>query len=138
MLTIKSLRKTQRSNYVLNGKILPNLTIRHTGWKSSFVSSALLCHLLQNDKALALLILAAASSNLAACTASNTQISAETATANLETIKTEKQAGKPLPMDHSGSMMSHDSMDLGEADSEYDLRFIDGMTPHHQGAINIA
>ena len=41
-------------------------------------------------------------------------------------------------MDHSGSMMSHDSMDLGEADSEYDLRFIDGMTPHHQGAINIA
>ena len=29
-------------------------------------------------------------------------------------------------------------MDLGVADAEYDLRFIDGMTPHHQGAIAMA
>lgn len=86
----------------------------------------------------ALLVLAAASSNLAACTASNTQISAETTTAPSETIKTEKQAGKPSSMNHSGGMMSHDSMDLGVADAEYDLRFIDGMTPHHQGAIAMA
>lgn len=85
----------------------------------------------------ALLILAAASSNLAACTAS-TQTSAETATANPETVKPEKQAGKPSSMNHSGGMMSHDSMDLGVADAEYDLRFIDGMTPHHQGAIAMA
>jgi hypothetical protein len=52
----------------------------------------------------ALLILAAASSNLAACTAS-TQTSAETATANPESIKTEKQSGKPSPRNHSGGMI---------------------------------
>jgi uncharacterized protein (DUF305 family) len=85
----------------------------------------------------ALLVLAAASGNLAACTAS-TQTSAEITTAKPETIKTEKQTGKPSPINHSGGMMSHDSMDLGVADAEYDLRFIDGMTPHHQGAIVMA
>lgn len=30
------------------------------------------------------------------------------------------------------------SMDLGAADSEFDLRFIDGMIPHHQGAVTMA
>ncbi|MEG3872265.1 DUF305 domain-containing protein [Microcoleus sp. Z1_B5] len=35
--------------------------------------------------------------------------------------------------------MDHNmSMDLGPADAEYDLRFIDGMTLHHQGAVNMA
>ncbi|MBE9140437.1 DUF305 domain-containing protein [Nodosilinea sp. LEGE 07088] len=34
---------------------------------------------------------------------------------------------------HSG----HD-MDLGPADANYDLRFIDGMTPHHEGALAMA
>ncbi|MEG4529077.1 DUF305 domain-containing protein [Microcoleus sp. D2_18a_D3] len=34
---------------------------------------------------------------------------------------------------------NHDmSMDLGPADADYDLRFIDGMTVHHQGAVNMA
>jgi uncharacterized protein (DUF305 family) len=47
-------------------------------------------------------------------------------------------------MDHSqmgGSQMgnmSHSRMDLGNADADYDLRFIDGMTPHHDGAIVMA
>ncbi len=39
-------------------------------------------------------------------------------------------------MDHS---MSHGMMmDLGPADADFDLRFIDAMTPHHQGAIVMA
>lgn len=36
--------------------------------------------------------------------------------------------------------MSHSSMamDLGPADAEFDLRFVDAMTPHHQGAVVMA
>jgi len=29
-------------------------------------------------------------------------------------------------------------MELGPADAEFDLRFIDAMTPHHQGAVEMA
>lgn len=38
-------------------------------------------------------------------------------------------------MDHSMTSMS---VDLGEADSEYDRRFIDAMIDHHEGAIEMA
>ncbi|MGI0492941.1 DUF305 domain-containing protein [Alkalinema pantanalense CENA528] len=41
----------------------------------------------------------------------------------------------PMPMSHT--MMGH-SMDLGPADAEFDLRFIDAMIPHHQGAVDMA
>lgn len=36
--------------------------------------------------------------------------------------------------------MNHSTMgmNLGPADADYDLRFIDAMTPHHQGAIEMA
>jgi uncharacterized protein (DUF305 family) len=37
-----------------------------------------------------------------------------------------------------GGMMDHSMMSLGPADAEFDLRFIDGMTPHHQGAVEMA
>jgi uncharacterized protein (DUF305 family) len=38
-------------------------------------------------------------------------------------------------MNHGG--MNH-AMDLGPADASYDLRFIDAMIPHHQGAVIMA
>jgi len=34
--------------------------------------------------------------------------------------------------------MGEMSMELGVADANFDLRFIDGMTPHHQGAVVMA
>ncbi len=41
-------------------------------------------------------------------------------------------------MDHdginNGGMMNH-NMDIGPADTNYDLRFLDSMIPHHQGAL---
>ncbi|MBC6435963.1 DUF305 domain-containing protein [Nostoc sp. HG1] len=44
--------------------------------------------------------------------------------------------GSMKGMDHSG--MGSMNMDLGPADADFDLRFIDAMTPHHQGAVMMA
>ncbi len=41
-------------------------------------------------------------------------------------------------MDRSSGMNHSMAMDLGPADANYDLRFIDAMTPHHQGAVEMA
>ncbi|MBW4693732.1 MAG: DUF305 domain-containing protein [Lyngbya sp. HA4199-MV5] len=52
-------------------------------------------------------------------------------------------AGSML-MDHgsmtpSNGMVNHSmGMDLGPADADFDLRFLDAMTPHHQGAVVMA
>jgi uncharacterized protein (DUF305 family) len=52
---------------------------------------------------------------------------------------TTTHAGK-MQMDQSNmSSMDHNmGMDLGTADAEFDLRFIDAMTPHHQGGVAMA
>ncbi len=44
-------------------------------------------------------------------------------------------------MNHGSGMSGMDhsmAMDLGPADADYDLRFIDAMTPHHQGGVEMA
>jgi uncharacterized protein (DUF305 family) len=46
-------------------------------------------------------------------------------------------AGMP-GMDHSQMNHGAMNMDLGAADENFDLRFIDAMVPHHQGAVKMA
>jgi uncharacterized protein (DUF305 family) len=72
---------------------------------------------------------------LAACSkAPSTQTQAPNITA-----KTTANNKQNIPQSHNMSGMDHSmSMDLGPADADYDLRFIDGMTVHHQGAVNMA
>lgn len=41
-------------------------------------------------------------------------------------------------MEHGSGMNHSMAMDLGPADANYDLRFIDAMTVHHQGAVAMA
>ncbi|MEX0271918.1 DUF305 domain-containing protein [Leptolyngbyaceae cyanobacterium UHCC 1019] len=78
--------------------------------------------------------IAAFGSGLTACSA-QTQTNSQLQTSS----PTVAPAGNPS-MDH-GTMsgMNHNmDMDLGPADAEFDLRFIDAMTPHHQGAVEMA
>lgn len=41
-------------------------------------------------------------------------------------------------MEHGSGMDRSMSMDLGPADADYELRFLDAMIPHHQGAVEMA
>ncbi|MBD0264736.1 MAG: DUF305 domain-containing protein [Tolypothrix sp. Co-bin9] len=78
--------------------------------------------------ALTLSAIASTSGLLAACTASQNQAQTPNTTASNASDKQQMHGG----MNHSMAM------DLGPSDANYDLRFIDGMTPHHQGAIEMA
>ncbi len=55
------------------------------------------------------------------------------------TAATPASSKQDMAKSHNMAGMDHSmSMDLGPADADYDLRFIDGMSVHHQGAVNMA
>lgn len=94
-----------------------------------------------NFLSLTLVAIASLSSSvLTACSTTNSQNQASNPTTTA-TDTSDKQ-----PMNHDGGMMNHGAgtmnhnmtMDLGSADANYDLRFIDAMIPHHQGAVEMA
>ena len=70
----------------------------------------------------------ATSSVLNACTSAQNQAQAPSPAAT--------DAGSMQGMDHSS--MGKMAMNMGPADADFDLRFVDAMTPHHQGAVQMA
>jgi len=84
---------------------------------------------LTNLAVMALMIAAAVGGALTACS--------DPSQSQGQTPSTTTNAGEMQEMDHGG--MDHTmAMDLGPADANYDLRFIDAMRLHHQGAIAMA
>jgi uncharacterized protein (DUF305 family) len=71
---------------------------------------------------------------LAACTATTNP---ETSASNSPIAVTPSSTPLAKTTMHSGVNM-HMVMDLGAADANFDLRFIDAMIPHHQGALDMA
>ncbi|MCC3404754.1 MAG: DUF305 domain-containing protein [Microcoleus sp. PH2017_10_PVI_O_A] len=81
----------------------------------------------------------ATSGILAACSKSPTSPTQAPNITAATQANNKQDAGQSGRMDGMNHGMNHNmSMDLGPADADYDLRFIDGMTVHHQGAVNMA
>lgn len=48
------------------------------------------------------------------------------------------EMGHDMPMDEAMISAMRMDMDLGQADDEFDRRFLDAMIPHHEGAVTMA
>lgn len=69
---------------------------------------------------------------MTACSKTSSNMTQSLEPSKIGEISNTEKASKGGSTDHSMSM------DLGPADNEYDLRYIDSMVLHHQGAINMA
>ncbi|MBH8575314.1 DUF305 domain-containing protein [Nostocaceae cyanobacterium CENA369] len=88
---------------------------------------------------LALILVAIASfssSLLTACSTTSSDTQSQNNTTATDTSNEQPMNHREM---HHGSGMNHSMvMDLGTADANYDLRFIDAMILHHQGALAMA
>ncbi len=76
--------------------------------------------------------IASASGLMTGCTSTASQNQSQAREA------TTTNANDKQMMNHGGGMNHSMGMDLGPADANFDLRFIDAMIPHHQGAVEMA
>jgi uncharacterized protein (DUF305 family) len=58
--------------------------------------------------------------------------------ASAEPIMWHAEMNHEMPMTAEHKEMMQMSMPLGKADANFDLRFLDGMIPHHEGAVTMA
>jgi uncharacterized protein (DUF305 family) len=85
---------------------------------------------------LSLGMLASGSTLVVGCSSSP---SVDSASADSTSADSTSQAPDSMPMGGDMPMGDHMmNMDLGPKDAEFDLRFIDGMMVHHQGAVTMA
>lgn len=94
-------------------------------------------HILLRTGFLGFVVVASVSSLVTACAPSSQNSSvAQTQTSPVASTANAKDMDQGM-MQHGGMGHSMD-MDLGPADESYDLRFLDAMVPHHEGAVVMA